>query len=118
MNKAILTGRLGEDPELKHTKSGKAVTRFSMATSEFAGGEKKAEWHTVVVWEQKAEYVCNYGYKGREIAVEGRLQTREWEAESVKRKATEIIAWDVELFGPPEKPVKQEKPQEEDPLPF
>lgn len=96
MNKVILVGRLGKDPEVKFTASGKAVANFSIATDESykdAQGEKqkKTEWHNLVVWGNSVEaYVQKYLHKGDLILVEGKLQTRSWEKDGVKKYTTEI----------------------------
>lgn len=97
MNKAILSGRLGKDPELKYTQSGKAVCVFSMATQD--GKDKKTEWHRVVCWERIAENVAQYLGKGSGALVEGRIQTREWDdSDGNKRRMTEIVAYSVEFW--------------------
>jgi len=105
VNKVILLGRLGQDPELKYTPSGAAVCSFSMATSENwtdKSGQKqeKTEWHKIVVWGKLAE-VCNqYLAKGRQAYIEGRLQTRSWEDNTgQKRYMTEINASTVQFIG-------------------
>jgi single-strand DNA-binding protein len=105
VNKVILLGRLGQDPELKYTASGAAVCNFSLATSEAwtdKSGQKqeKTEWHRVVVWSKLAE-VCNqYLSKGREAYVEGKLQTRSWDdKDGNKRYTTEINAVTVQFVG-------------------
>ena len=98
LNKVILIGRLGQDPKLAHTTSGHPVATFSLATDESykdKDGNKvdRAEWHRVVVWGKQSEFVTTYLTKGRQVLVEGKLQTREWTDKSqVKRYTTEIIA--------------------------
>ena len=98
LNKVILIGRLGQDPKLAHTTSGHPVATFSLATDESykdKDGTKvdRAEWHRVVVWGKQSEFVTTYLTKGRQVLVEGKLQTREWTDKSqVKRYTTEIIA--------------------------
>jgi single-strand DNA-binding protein len=106
VNKVILLGRLGQDPELKHTPSGAAVCNFSLATSETwndkNSGQKqeKTEWHRVVVWGKLAELCNQYLAKGRQAFVEGRLQTRSWDDKSgQKRYTTEINATTVQFIG-------------------
>lgn len=105
VNKVIILGRLGQDPELKYTPSGAAVCNFSLATSENwtdRNGQKqeKTEWHKVVVWGKLAE-VCNqYLAKGRQAYLEGKLQTRSWEDNNgQKRYTTEINATTVQFIG-------------------
>jgi len=105
VNKVILIGRLGQDPELKYTPSGSEVCNFSMATSESftdkAGTkQEKTEWHRIVVWGKLAELCSQYLKKGREAYVEGSLQTRSWEnKEGVKQYTTEINARTVQFLG-------------------
>ena len=108
INKVILVGRLGRDPELKYTASGTPFCRFSMATDDSwvdkGSGEKteKTEWHNIVVWDKLAEICNNYLTKGKMVYIEGSLQTREWDdKEGVKRKTTEIRARDMMMFGGP-----------------
>ncbi len=98
VNKVILLGRLGQDPELKYTPSGAAVCNFSLATSETwtdkNSGQKneKTEWHRIVVWGKLAELCNQYLAKGRQAFVEGRLQTRSWDDQNgQKRYKTEIL---------------------------
>ena len=84
VNKVIVLGRLGQDPEMKYTPSGSAVTNFSVATSESwtdKSGQKqeRTEWHRIVVWGRLAEISNQYLAKGRQVYIEGRLQTRQWE---------------------------------------
>ena len=105
VNKVILLGRLGQDPELKYTPSGMAVCNFSLATSETwqdKSGQKqeKTEWHRVVVWGKLAELCNQYLTKGRQAFVEGKLQTRSWEAKDGQKKyTTEITATTVQFIG-------------------
>lgn len=105
VNKVILVGRLGKDPEMRFTPSGKAVTNFSMATSEYwsdAGGERqeRTEWHKIVLWGKVAEVAAKLLSKGKQVYVEGRLQTREWEDQSGgKRYTTEIVANQMQILS-------------------
>ena len=106
LNRAILVGNLGMDPELKFTQSGQAVLRIRLATSESymsKTGERqeKTEWHTVTVWGKRAEALNKILSKGRTIWVEGRIQTRSWEdaKDGSKRYATEINAQNIGLVG-------------------
>lgn len=106
VNKVIILGRLGQDPELKYTPSGAAVCNFSVATSETwndkNSGQKqeRTEWHRVVVWGKLAELCNQYLAKGRQAFVEGRLQTRSWDDKSgQKRYTTEINATTVQFIG-------------------
>ena len=106
INKVILVGRLGRDPELKYTASGTPFCRFSMATDDSwtdkGSGERseRTEWHNIVVWDKLAEICNNYLTKGRLVYIEGSLQTREWDdKEGVKRKTTEVRARDMVMLG-------------------
>ena len=105
VNKAIIVGRLGSDPELKTITSGQTVCRLSVATSENwtdRDGQKqeKTEWHRVVVWGRMAEVCGQHLSKGRQVYLEGRLQTRSWEdQQGVKKYTTEIVATTVQFLG-------------------
>jgi single-strand DNA-binding protein len=105
VNKVIVVGRLGADPELKYTSGGQAVTRLSVATSETwtdKSGERqeRTEWHRVVVWGKPAEACGKHLAKGRQVYLEGRLQTKSWEdKEGQKRYTTEIVASTVQFLG-------------------
>ena len=105
INKVILVGRLGSDPEVRYTPDGTAVANFSVATSDEwtdkATGEKKerTEWHRVVAWRKLGEICGEYLSKGRQVYVEGKLQTRSWEKDGITRYSTEIIASDVQFLG-------------------
>lgn len=107
VNKAILVGNLGRDPELRYTQNGQAVANFTLATSENwtdKGGEKieRTEWHRIVVWGKLGELCAQYLAKGRTAYVEGRIQTREWEdKDGNKRHTTEINAQTVQFLGGP-----------------
>ena len=101
MNKVLLTGRLTRDPELRALASGKNVTTFAVATNEYVGnGKEKAEFHSVVAWDRLADICASYLGKGAMVAVEGRLQTRQWDDEAGKRHwKTEIVALTVEMLS-------------------
>ncbi len=105
INKVILIGRLGRDPEVRYTPDGTAVANFSIATSDEwtdkATGEKKerTEWHRVVAWRRLGEICGEYLAKGRQVYIEGKLQTRSWEKDGVTRYITEIVASDVQFIG-------------------
>ena len=105
VNKAILVGNLGRDPELRYTQGGQAVVNFSIATSENwtdKNGERqeRTEWHRIVAWGKTGELCAQYLSKGRTVYVEGRIQTREWEdREGQKRTTTEINAQNVTFIG-------------------
>ena len=124
MNRATILGRLGQDPELRHTQSGKAVTTLSVATSEKRGDKEETEWHSVICWEKTAENCAKYLKKGQPVLVEGRIQTRSWEDKGVKRFKTEIVASNVQFIGGGERKdaarVGKEQPSEAslDEIPF
>jgi single-strand DNA-binding protein len=105
VNKVILIGNLGRDPELRRTASGMAVANFTMATTETWNNksgerEQQTEWHRIVCWGRLAERISEQLTKGRQVYVEGRLQTREWEdREGTKRRTTEINARTVLMVG-------------------
>lgn len=105
INRAILVGHLGADPELKYTDSGQAVLRMRLATSESwkdKNGERKerTEWHTVVMWGKRAESLARHLGKGQQVGIEGRIQTRQWEDKTgAKRYSTEIVATDLHFLG-------------------
>ena len=105
VNKAILLGNLGRDPELRHTASGKAVATLRLATNEQwtdQSGERqeRTEWHSVVVWGRQAENCSQYLKKGRSVYVEGRLQTRKWQdKDGNDRYSTEVVADRVQFIG-------------------
>jgi len=105
VNKVILIGNLGRDPELRYTQGGSAVTNFTLATNERwrdkdGNNQERTEWHRVVVWGRSAENCAQYLQKGRSVYVEGRLQTREWEdKEGNKRQTTEVNALTVQFLG-------------------
>ena len=105
MNKALIIGRLGADPEIKLTTSGKTVCNLSIATSESwtdKDGQKheKTEWHKATCWDRSAEIISQYCKKGSQLAIEGKIQTRSWDDEhGNKRYSTEIAIQHFELLG-------------------
>jgi len=105
VNKAILVGRLGRDPETRYTSAGQAVCNFTLATDETyrdRNGErqKRTEWHRIVVWGKQAENCGQYLKKGRSVYIEGRIQTREWtNKEGQKQYTTEVVANQVLFLG-------------------
>lgn len=102
VNKVILIGNLGKDPELRHTSSGTSVATFSLATRSGGGKDKETvtEWHSVVVFDKLADLCAQYLQKGRQVYIEGRLQTRNWEdKDGLKRSKTEVIASQVSFLG-------------------
>jgi single-strand DNA-binding protein len=105
VNKVILVGHLGRDPELRYTPSGAAVANFTLATNDAwtdKAGEKqeRTEWHRIVVWGKQAEIVGEYLQKGKQVFIEGSLQTREWnDRDGNKRQTTEVRAQRVIMLG-------------------
>ncbi len=105
VNKVILIGNLGRDPELRYTQSGQAVANFTLATTESFSKkdgtrDERTEWHRIVVWGRQAENCSQYLAKGRSAYIEGRLQTREWEnKEGQKQRTTEVVAQTVQFLG-------------------
>ena len=104
INKVILVGNLGQDPEVKYTAGGDAVTTLSIATSDSwkdkdTGQEQeRTEWHRVVLWRRLAEIAGEYLNKGSKVYVEGQLRTRKWEQEGQTRYTTEIVARELQFL--------------------
>jgi single-strand DNA-binding protein len=141
VNKVILIGRLGKDPEVKYTPSGAPVAKFSLATDEVfkdRSGEqqKHTEWHNIVAWNKLAEICGEYLTKGKLVYIEGRIRSRQWEDQAGnKRTAYEIIALGMQMLGskaeseraavaaaanaapPPAEPAPVEKPPAAEPPP-
>jgi len=105
INKVILVGNLGRDPEIRYTASGMAVANFTIATSEKwkdkQSGEmqERTEWHRIVAWGRLGEICGEYLSKGRQVYIEGRLQTRQWEKDGVTRYTTEVVAAEMKMLG-------------------
>lgn len=105
INKVILVGRLGGDVELRYTTDGTAIANFSVATTDEwkdkDTGEKKekTEWHRVVAFRKLAEICGKYLTKGKQVYIEGKLQTNAWEKDGVKRYTTQIVANDMQMLG-------------------
>lgn len=104
VNKVILVGNVGQDPETRYMPNGGAVTNLSVATSESwkdkntGEQQERTEWHRIVFYQRLAEIVAEYVKKGSKVYVEGKLQTRSWEQDGVKRYATEIIAHEMQML--------------------
>lgn len=106
LNRVVIMGNLGQDPELRYTQSQTPVCTLSVATTDYRTGadgqrQEQTEWHRVVVWSKQAENCAKYLAKGRSVLVEGRLATRSWEDQKTgqKRYVTEIIANNVQFIG-------------------
>lgn len=139
MNKVILIGRLGGDPELKYTSNGTAQALINLATSERwkdsdGNQQEKTEWHRVIAWRRQAEFAGEWLKKGRLVCIEGKLSTRSWEKGGQKRYMTEVVADNITMLGSKAEggggeskgtPPKQEEPpdngdvmEDDDDLPF
>ena len=123
VNKVILIGNLGKDPELRHTPNGTAVADVSLATNESwidkeGKKQEKTEWHRIVVWGARAEALAKYKKKGEQLYVEGKLQTKSWDdKEGNKRYPSEIVAVDIQYIGGKgDTPVEQSTHQDSDPF--
>ena len=105
VNKAIIVGNVGNDPEVRYMPNGNAVANVSIATSEVwkdkntGEQQEKTEWHRVVFFNRLAEIVEQYVKKGSKLYIEGRLQTRSWEQDGVKRYTTEIVANEMQMLS-------------------
>lgn len=103
VNKVILVGNLGKDPELRYTPSGAAVATFSLATTnpfKDREGNRTTEWHNIVAWRQLAEICGKYLHKGKQVYIEGRIQTRSYDdRDGNKRYITEIVADQMQMLG-------------------
>jgi single-strand DNA-binding protein len=100
MNRVLLTGRLTRDPEMRSLASGKTVTQFGVATNEYRAGAEKSEYHNVVTWDRLAEICGQFLAKGQLVAIEGRLQTRQWDDDAgVRHWKTEIVVLALEMLS-------------------
>ncbi|MEW6716706.1 MAG: single-stranded DNA-binding protein [Chloroflexota bacterium] len=127
LNKVMIIGHLGREPEMRYTTSGRPVTTFSVATSRTwttSSGDRRTEteWFNVVTWGSLAEICKQYLNKGQQVYVEGRLQTRHWEdSDGNKRTTTEIVANEMIMIGDRHAPEGEESPTDhtpEDEFPF
>lgn len=107
VNKVVLIGRLGGEPEVRYAPSGNAVANFSVATNHSykdrdGNFQDNTEWHRIVAWTRLAEFAKQYLHKGMRVYVEGRIQYREWQDQNgVKRNTTEIVANDIQMLDSP-----------------
>ena len=104
MNKVILIGRLGADPELKYTPNGTAQAKLNLATSERwkdndGNNQEKTEWHRIITWRRQAEFAGEWLKKGQLVCIEGKLQTRSWEQDGQKKYMTEVVADNITMLG-------------------
>ena len=131
VNKVILVGHIGGDPEVKYTPSGTAVVNLTLATNEVRRDKdgndvETTEWHRLVVWGKQAEFAGNYVKKGQLLFVEGRLQTRKWEDRNgVERRTTEVVTENLTMLGgkkgggePPAESDASTQPPDDDDIPF
>jgi len=130
INSVVLTGRLGQDPEIKSTQSGKSVASLSLAVESGFGDKKKTDWFRLVAWEKLADVIGEHLHKGSRIAVTGRLQARDYtDKQEQKRTVTEVVINSLEFLDPkPEssgnrtaKPApksRQAEPDDSDEIPF
>lgn len=132
LNKVMIIGRLGQDPDIRYMPNGKAVANLSVATSYKTSTTESTEWHRVVFYERLAEVAGEYLTKGRQVYIEGRLKTRKWQdKEGNDRYTTEIVGYRLDMLGsrdeqsapqtsneqrPPSGP--GEKPEFDDDIPF
>lgn len=117
LNRVILIGNLGKDPDIKYSQAGLAIVNFSLATTEKIKEEQKTEWHNIVVFGKLAEVCGKYLSKGKQVYIEGRIQTEEWtDKDGVKRYTTKIIANQMIMLGvkgEEKSDVKEDKHQKE-----
>ncbi len=122
VNRVFLIGRLGRDPETRHTQNGTAVANFTLATNERwvdsqGNRQERTEWHNIVVWGKLADICSQYLRKGRLVFIEGRLQTREWEdRDGNKRRTTEIVASNMQMLESRSAAGDVSSPEREEPL--
>lgn len=106
VNKVIIVGRLGKDPEVRHLESGASVANFSVATSETykdrntSEKREQTEWHNIVLWRGLADIAEKYLHKGDMVYIEGKLRTRSWEKDGVTRYTTEIVGDNMNMLSP------------------
>ncbi len=100
INKVIIVGRLGQEPEIRYTKDGNPVANMSVATSKKYKGEEETEWHRIVCFGKLAGVIQEYVHKGDLVGFDGELKTRKWQdAQGNDRYSTEIIAWKMDMLG-------------------
>ncbi len=119
LNKVMVIGHLGRDPEMRYTPSGRPVTNFNVAASrswKTSDNERRTEteWFNVVAWGSLAEICNQYLTKGQQVYIEGRLQTRRWEEDGVKRSTVEIVAKEMVMLGQRKKKDNGNDQEEED----
>lgn len=120
VNKVILLGNCGRDPEVRYMPNGEAVCNFSIATTDTwkdksGVRQEKTEWHNIVAYRKLAEIIGEYLRKGKPIYIEGSLQTRKWEKDGVTRHSTEIIASNMQLLGYKDDNQSSAQPSDDEP---
>jgi single-strand DNA-binding protein len=116
VNKVILVGRVGKDPETRFSTDGKGITNLSLATSEKRKGEEHTEWHKIIFFDKLSDVVAQYVKKGAMIYIEGKIQTRKWQdKEGQDRYSTEIIANSMQMLGG--KQSEENQPKQAKPVP-
>ena len=115
INKVILIGNLGADPELRYTQAGTAVAELRLATSWKSGDKEETEWHRVILWEKLGEIASKYLAKGSKVYIEGRLKTRTYEdKDGVTRYVTEVVAQNLTMLSPKSDTAPETKEARED----
>jgi single-strand DNA-binding protein len=127
MNRVMLIGRLGKDPELRYTPSGTPLAKFTLATDrrKHNGEKQPPDWHRIIAWNRLAEICGQYLFKGKQVMIEGRIEYDSYEKDGVKHYTTDIIAENMEMMGSPgdsnfgqyREPSRLEKNNEDD-IPF
>lgn len=122
VNKVILIGNVGGDPEVRYLDRGVAIANFNLATSErgyiMQNGTQvpdRTDWHSIVLWRNLAEWAERYLRKGMKVYIEGKLQTRSWEKDGVRRQKTEVIAENVQILYRPQEYLQQRDQQQAQP---
>jgi len=124
MNRVMLIGRLGRDPEFRYTPAGVAMAKFSLATNRRRrnGEEQPPDWHRITVWSKLAEICAQHLTKGRQVMIEGRIEYGSYDKDGVKHYTTDIIAENLEMLGRRGEPESGEPSRpdrvEEDDIPF
>ena len=105
INKVILVGNVGKDPEFRQLDDQKQLVKFPLATSEKYNGNEKTEWHNIVIWGKLADIVQRYVNKGQMLYLEGKIQTRSWDdADGNKKYSTEIVCFNMQMLGAKSQP--------------
>jgi single-strand DNA-binding protein len=121
VNKVILIGNLGKDPEIKYSASGMAVCKFTVATNEKVKGKEKVEWHNIVTFDKLAEICGEFLNKGSHVYIEGKIQTSNYEKDGVTKYFTEIVTYQMQILDPSTQHGKNENMQAQpdpDSIPF